>query len=442
MLGHGYEQGRAKGPPYRATGKRLCREVAVQCPVNSPRTRLVVKVSSPARTGYQSTVLFLEGSRLRRNVDEKHCVASINVDLRLSGLCPRGLLVEILALLTAVTSYCVRPVTAQEMAPRDGFTWGQACMHKRSHGLRSAERGGAFGEDRRPILVYLIPTSDRDDIIARLDREVRKMDRENEDLRQQLRAEGYWDRESGNTFARATPTASLERVKAVRMGADILEAPGLRNVRRGWTLTDDNERHLVPAREYLPQVPKPLRTLMAEVFGLDVGFGCKTERHDDGRTLRNSSKDTRLEIKRKNVANRAYFLTTMCLNALLMTNYRAPHEMVLSQTMKSLGIFRSVIGFCAMLSLCIAERGRYDREEIVLRNRKHNELISRDVSVVVEALDNNDIKPTINPVGQDNVFFCAACSVGSKTETLSLCPESEWLVAGPQCGYGCWGPTA
>ena len=80
-----------------------------------------------------------------------------------------------------------------------------------------------------------------------------------------------------------------------------------------------------------------------------------------------------------------------------------------------------------MLTLCIAERGRYDREEIVLRNRKHNELISRDVSVVVEALDNNDIKPTINPVGQDNVFFCAACSVGSRNETLSLCPESEWL---------------
>ena len=108
-------------------------------------------------------------------------------------------------------------------------------------------RGGAFREDRRPILVYLIPTSDRDDAIARLDREVGKMDRENEDLRQLLR-EAHRDRESGNTFARATPTASLERVKAVRMGADILEAPGLRNVRRGSTLTDDNERHLVPAR--------------------------------------------------------------------------------------------------------------------------------------------------------------------------------------------------
>ena len=48
-------------------------------------------------------------------------------------------------------------------------------------------RGGAFGEDGRFVLVYLIPTSDRDDIIAGLDRHVRKMNRENEDLRQQLR---------------------------------------------------------------------------------------------------------------------------------------------------------------------------------------------------------------------------------------------------------------
>ena len=59
---------------------------------------------------------------------------------------------------------------------------------------------------------------------------------------------------------------------------------------------------------------------MAEVFGLDVGFGCKTERHDDGRTLRKLREDSRLENKRKNVANRAFFLTTMCLNAVQMTN--------------------------------------------------------------------------------------------------------------------------
>ena len=95
--------------------------------------------------------------------------------------------------------------------------------------------------------------------------------------------------------------------------------------------------------------------------------------------------------------------------------------------MKSLGISRSVIDFCAILGLCIAERGRYDREEFVLRNRKDNDLIPRDVSVVAEAWDNNDMKPMINLVGQENVSFCAACSVGSRNETLSLCPESKWL---------------
>ena len=88
MLGHEYEHGRAKSPPCRATGTKLCRETAVQCPVNSPRTRLVAEVSSPARAGYHSKVLFLEGSRLRRNVDGKQCEASTNMDLCMKGLCP------------------------------------------------------------------------------------------------------------------------------------------------------------------------------------------------------------------------------------------------------------------------------------------------------------------------------------------------------------------
>ena len=100
------------------------------------------------------------------------------------------------------------------------------------------------------------------------------MDRDNEDLRQQLQ-EPRRDRESDDTFARATPTASLERIEAVRMGADILEAPGLRNVHRGLTLTNANERHLVLVREYLQQLPKSLRTPMAEAFGLDMASAAK-----------------------------------------------------------------------------------------------------------------------------------------------------------------------
>ena len=80
------------------------------------------------------------------------------------------------------------------------------------------------------------------------------MDRENEDLRPQP-GEARRDRESDDAFARATPTASSERVEAVRMGAgivraNILEASNLRNVRRGSAPTEDNERHLT--REGVP----------------------------------------------------------------------------------------------------------------------------------------------------------------------------------------------
>ena len=75
--------------------------------------------------------------------------------------------------------------------------------------------------------------------------------------------------------------------------------------------------------------------------------------------------------------------------------------------------------------LCVAERGRYDRKEIVVCNRQDNELIPKDISVVAVAWDNNDMKLTMNLVGQDYVSFCAAYSVGSRNETLRLRPESE-----------------
>ena len=164
---------------------------------------------------------------------------------------------------------------------------------------------------------------------------------------------------------------------------------------------------------------------MAEAFGLDMGFGCKTERHDDGRTLSKSKEDSWLENKRKKEENRAYFLTTMCLNAVLTANYRAPHEMVLWQATKSLGTSRSVNDFCALFGLCITERGRYGRKEIMVCNRQNNELIPKDVSMAAMAWDNNDMKLTTNLVGQDYVSFWAAWSVGTRNETLRLRPESE-----------------
>ena len=96
---------------------------------------------------------------------------------------------------------------------------------------------------------------------------------------------------------------------------------------------------------------------MAEAFGLNMGFGCKTERHDDGRTLSKLREDSWLGNRRKNEENSAYFLTTMCLTAVLTTNDRAPHEMVLWQATKSLGTSRSVIDFCALFGPLHRGRG-------------------------------------------------------------------------------------
>ena len=78
-------------------------------------------------------------------------------------------------------------------------------------------------------------------------------------------------------------------------------------------------------------------------------------------------------------------MTTPCLNAVLKHNYRAPHETMLSKAMDTLGTSRTVVGVCAVLGPYISKRGRYDREEFMMRNRKYSELIPRDVSVVVVA---------------------------------------------------------
>ena len=91
----------------------------------------------------------------------------------------------------------------------------------------------------------------------------------------------------------------------------------------------------------------------------------------------------------------------MCLNALLKDDYRAPHEMMISQHLKSHGMSRVVIDFCDMLGICISERRRYDREKIIVRNRKDDWLIPSDLSVVAVAWDDNDMKPTMNLVDQD-----------------------------------------
>ena len=46
--------------------------------------------------------------------------------------------------------------------------------------------GGTFGEDGRTTLVYLFPTNTNVDVLAATDRKLRRMHRENQELRQQL----------------------------------------------------------------------------------------------------------------------------------------------------------------------------------------------------------------------------------------------------------------
>ena len=291
--------------------------------------------------------------------------------------------------------------------------------------------GGTFGDDKRTTFVYLFPTNMNVDVLAANDRKLRRMHRENQELRQQLQ-EARGKGGSGSGQATVTPQMHDQRVEAAKIGGkvvreDIIAARELRNVRYGSTYEDDIERQLVPAKEYLHQLPESLRALLANVFGLDMGFRDNTTDEEEELPATNSRASAQQESSQKKYENRSYFLTTMYLNALLQDDYRAPHEMMISQTLKSHGTSRVVIDFCAMLGICISERGRYDREEIVVRNRKDHSLVPPGLSVVAVAWDNNDMKPTMNLVGQDYVPFCAASSVGIRGKTLRLCPETEWM---------------
>ena len=179
--------------------------------------------------------------------------------------------------------------------------------------------GGTFGEDGRTTLVYLFPTDSNVDVLAATDRKLRRLRRENQELRQQLQ-EARGNGGSGSGSATATPQMHDERVEAAKIGGmvvreDILAARDLRNVRRGSTCEDDTERQLVPTKEYLRQLPESLRVLMANAFGVDMGFRDDTAGKEEGLPATNSRTSAQDAISQKN-ENKAYFLT-MCLNDLL-----------------------------------------------------------------------------------------------------------------------------
>ena len=180
----------------------------------------------------------------------------------------------------------------------------------------------------------------------------------------------------------------------------------------------------MPAAKYIQELPESMRVLLANAFNVDMGLAGAM--NDQDPLPSSSNAGARTGNTRKREHNRAYFLATMCLSALLRQDYRAPHELVMSQALKSHGTSRAVIDFLAMLGLCISERGRYDREEVVVRNFHDTTIVPPELSIVAAMWDNNDMKPTMNLLGQDYVSFIAASCVGVSDKSLRLSPESEW----------------
>ena len=81
--------------------------------------------------------------------------------------------------------------------------------------------GGTFGEDGRTTLVYLFPTAIKVDVLAAKDRSLRKMHRENQELRQQLQ-EARGKGGSGSGSATKTPQTCDERMEAAKIGGMLI----------------------------------------------------------------------------------------------------------------------------------------------------------------------------------------------------------------------------
>ncbi|CAM9849615.1 unnamed protein product, partial [Sphacelaria rigidula] len=96
------------------------------------------------------------------------------------------------------------------------------------------------------------------------------------------------------------------------------------------------------------------------------------------------------DAKKKHIL--LYFFATMLIKAVLQRAYRAPHELMLAQALKSLGATRRVNDFLAGLGLCLTDSQRTKREEIVVHERRDHHVIPLAQGTPAVAIDNCDMK--------------------------------------------------
>lgn len=295
-------------------------------------------------------------------------------------------------------------------------------------------QGASFGEDGRTNFIYLAVVPVHLDSVVALHRKMMKKNAEIDELKRQLReARGGVDVEVPSGDASGVPPRSaLDRLERVKIAAgivreDIVAATTLRNVRRGRTWADDNARTLQPIGEYVEHLPQTLREMMHRAFDLDMGFAPATPVAPSDNTATRHRDEARDGKRSVNTRNLGYFVATMCVKSLLGGgSYRAPHEMMLAQALKSHGSSRQVIDFCAMLGLCTTDSGLFLREDMFVQNYLDEERIPLDLSVVAVAWDNNDMHAVMNLDGAQHIAFCAATSVGIADPKLRLSSEDDW----------------
>ena len=183
-------------------------------------------------------------------------------------------------------------------------------------------------------------------------------------------------------------------------------------------LREDLERDMQPLAEYIMKMPRAFRAFSETCFGWNMGSSnpvpelFSREESQSECSLAKSSPDTEERRLRKEVRG-VYMLSTMFLKTALLGKCRAPHDLKLSQVLKSQGTTQMVIDFLANLGICMTDSERYNREILHVGSREDDRLLPPGLFPIAVAWDNNDVKPTMDVTpGAPYVPFIGATAVG------------------------------
>ena len=300
------------------------------------------------------------------------------------------------------------------------------------------------GFDARERHKFLVPERFGARDIAKLDLIARQATAKISDLERRLASFEQRYTAEGNPSDSGAP-AGADTLSRCRR-EDIVEEAGrivrqdlvcsipLKNVSRLTTQEDDISGDLPPVREYFAELPLSLRLWFRAVFLCDMGFEVA---QDPSQTTsvggaadssRNAAPHARKEDSTKREETTWYFIATIIIKAVLRQSYRAPHDFMLAQVLKSHGGTKRLNNFLGTLGLCLSDSQCVKRENVIVQAALENGVIPSWMDPVAAALDNCHMKAAMNLIAAQYSPFIAALCVAPRPgrRVLRLSPIEDW----------------